>query len=625
MQALNKYLSNPFVIDLRALAMMRVGVGLLLLADLWMRAPDVVAWLTDGGVLPRDLSMQFSNSYRWSLYWLNGSELWATSLMAIAALFAVMLVLGLRTRIASVASFIMLVSLHNRNPLLLQGGDNLLLLMVFWGCFLPWGRRMAIDASMVKEPTKNNRLLNVVTIAFVIQVLSVYFFSALLKTGSAWVEDGTAIYYALHNDLFALNLSHYWRDLDWLTHGLTEFVWWLELVGPLLALSPLFFVRARTLMVVAFIAMEVGFIFNLRIGLFPYISIVSLVALLPYSVIERFWPKPNSNQPVLKMYFDKTCVFCEKTCYLLKYIFGHSSATISAAQDDEHVGPILEKENSWVVIDQFGEEHLRWNALMLVISSGTRLRWLSVPLAKFGRSGDRIYNWIGDRRHGFGRVTAFWLPWRRDTQKLGLTAAVLLSTLAASLLWHNFSTIKKWDSVHGISTGLESGIRVPAPAFLYPIYHSLRLDQYWAMFAPTPAKVGGWFWSPGLLRSGEIREIVAVPGTQFVLDQSVDAEAMFKNYRWAKYKRRLRLKKYAGYRASYGDWLCKDWNEKFQNEEQLEAFNIYFVKHLTQPDHLPPKVSSHVVMRHHCTDPKLLKARPVEAAIASAAKKLDVQ
>ena len=187
MKQLQKYLSNPFVADLRALAMMRIGVGLLLLADLWMRAPDVVAWLTDGGVLPRDLSMQFSNSYRWSLYWLNGSELWATSLMAIAALFAVMLVLGLRTRIAGVASFILLVSLQNRNPLLLQGGDNLMLLMVFWGCFLPWGQRLAIDASMVRQPTNNNRLLNIVSVALVIQVLSVYFFSALLKTGSAWV------------------------------------------------------------------------------------------------------------------------------------------------------------------------------------------------------------------------------------------------------------------------------------------------------------------------------------------------------------------------------------------------------------------------------------------------------
>lgn len=33
--------------------------------------------------------------------------------------------------------------------------------------------------------------------------------------------------------------------------------------------EPTVFVRLRTLMVLAFIAMEVGFIFNLRIGLFP--------------------------------------------------------------------------------------------------------------------------------------------------------------------------------------------------------------------------------------------------------------------------------------------------------------------------------------------------------------------
>lgn len=112
MQQLNKYLNNPFVVDLRALAMMRIGVGLLLFADLWLRAPDVVAWLTDSGVLPRDLSMDFSNDYRWSLYWLNGSEFWASSLMVIAGIFSVMLVLGLRTRMASIGSFILLVSLH---------------------------------------------------------------------------------------------------------------------------------------------------------------------------------------------------------------------------------------------------------------------------------------------------------------------------------------------------------------------------------------------------------------------------------------------------------------------------------------------------------------------------------
>jgi hypothetical protein len=35
---------------------------------------------------------------------------------------------------------------------------------------------------------------------------------------------------------------------------------------------------------------------------------------------------------------------------------------------------------------------------------------------------------------------------------------------------------------------------------------------------------------------------------------------------------------------------------------------------------LPPKVTSQVVMRHHCTDPKLLKNRPVEGAIARAAE-----
>ena len=54
-------------------------------------------------------------------------------------LAALALVLGYRTRWAVVISLVMLISLHNRAPLVLQGGDNLLLLVLFWMCFLPIG------------------------------------------------------------------------------------------------------------------------------------------------------------------------------------------------------------------------------------------------------------------------------------------------------------------------------------------------------------------------------------------------------------------------------------------------------------------------------------------------------
>ena len=103
---------------------------------------------------------------------------------------------------ALVISLVMLISLHNRAPLVLQGGDNLLLLVLFWMCFLPIGQRYSIDAALVdpRQPASRpvpNAYLSVATVAILLQAMAVYFFSAFLKSGDEWYPDGTAIYYAL--------------------------------------------------------------------------------------------------------------------------------------------------------------------------------------------------------------------------------------------------------------------------------------------------------------------------------------------------------------------------------------------------------------------------------------------
>ena len=77
--------------------------------------------------------------YSWSLYYLDESWLYATALMAVHAVFALMLTLGYRSRVASLGAWIMLVSIQNRAPPVLDGGDYLLMNLMFWGTFfLPW-------------------------------------------------------------------------------------------------------------------------------------------------------------------------------------------------------------------------------------------------------------------------------------------------------------------------------------------------------------------------------------------------------------------------------------------------------------------------------------------------------
>ncbi len=617
MQTTKFKLNNPFMLDLRALALLRIGIGLLLLADLAIRAPDVALWLSDAGVFPREASIGFISEWHWSLYWLNGQPVWAGFLMLVAAIFAAMLIFGIRTRTASVVSFILLVSLHNRNPLLLQGGDNLLLLLLFWGCFLPWGERVSVDAAMVRQPRGDNGYFSVGTVALVLQVLSVYFFSALLKTGDEWVKDGTAIYYALQNDQFAFGLAQYWRDLHWLTQPLTHYVWWLELIGPILALCPLFFVGFRTLAVVAFISLEIGFIFNLRIGLFPYVSIVSLVALLPTDVWDRLWPNKTSNTAI-QLYFDKHCVFCEKTCYLLRYMLGLPNATIEPAQDNAQIGPILERENSWVVIDQQGRQLLRWAALVYVIQCSRRFAWIGNLLMRVGQRGDAAYNWIGDHRQQFGKLTAVLMPWRESYHRAGIPVSLVAGCLAITVFWNNLASIDRWDPVHGVETGLGDEFRVSVPGAVTPVYNWLRLNQRWDMFAPWPQKNDGWLLMPGVLKNGELIEAGFADLREFSFDRPMISSAdsvQYPNYRWRKYLSRLQRASNSEYRLAYGSWLCRTWNAKYPDSQKLNAFNLYWVKKHTEPPGNPPVITVDLLMRYECRDKDLINEKIVESAL----------
>ena len=86
--------------DLRSLAAFRIGLALLLLADLINRALDLRAHYTDFGVLPRSAALALSPSiWHYSLYFWTGTPLLPAVGFLLAGLFALGLLLGYRTRV----------------------------------------------------------------------------------------------------------------------------------------------------------------------------------------------------------------------------------------------------------------------------------------------------------------------------------------------------------------------------------------------------------------------------------------------------------------------------------------------------------------------------------------------
>jgi hypothetical protein len=287
-----------FSFDVRSLALFRITIGCLLLADLINRSSDLEAHYSDSGVLPRSALYQFlNNSWHWSLHSFSGSTFFEGCLFMTSAICATCLILGYRTQLATILSWILLVSLHNRNPLVLQGGDTLLRMLLFWSIFLPLGSYFSLDSK--NHPPSRKRILTAGTVALIIQILSVYWISAVQKIHSPDWQYGAAVYYALSIDQFVTPFGQWILQKQGLPEILTQSVLWFEILAPFLLFSPAFFGRFRTATIIAFGILHLGFGLSLRLGLFPWISFVAMLVLLPSS----FW---NSLCPLRNFHFSKT-------------------------------------------------------------------------------------------------------------------------------------------------------------------------------------------------------------------------------------------------------------------------------------------------------------------------------
>lgn len=273
-------LSTPFRLDLRSLALFRIAIGALILIDLAVRSADIEAHYTDAGVLPRnELGDPASRAVWFSVYFAVGDAKGTALLFLLQAALAVLLILGFRTRLATIASWIMLVSLHTRNPLVLNAGDTLFRMCLFWSMFLPLGARLSVDAW--RHPaTRADDVLSAGTVAFTLQLCSVYWFSAALKTGGAW-SNGTALYYALNLDLFAKPAGLWLREMDWLLPTLTRAAFRWELFGPFLLFVPVHNERFRLLAIGGFLAFHLAINATLAVGLFSAVCIVAWLPIIP--------------------------------------------------------------------------------------------------------------------------------------------------------------------------------------------------------------------------------------------------------------------------------------------------------------------------------------------------------
>ncbi len=596
-----------FGLDLRGLALFRILLGLLLLVDLAMRAADLRVFYSDAGVLPRiDLLDRLATGVTpWSVSLHMMSGLWGVQLLlfAIAAFCAVCLLIGHRTRLFTVLSWFLLMSLHSRNPTILNAGDVLFRMLMFWSMFLPLGARCSVDAAM-KEPqesdpaARNDRTWSVPAFCFMAQISIVYWATALLKTHPIWTEDRSAVWHALKLDYMALPLATLMREwpqglLELMTRG-TLF---LEVAAPLLLWVPVFVGPLRLTACALMVAMHATFAATLQLGLFSYVCGAMWLALLPPSVWDRLFARFRRDPRRLGMtlHYDGDCGFCRRMVLVIRGFFLLPETAIAKGQDDARIERAMRKRDSWVVTDHEGKHHYKFEALGYVLSRSPWAWPLGAVLGArvFRKTGTWLYDQTAGRREPMGRLTGWMRPRPAGPPRrplVWLRNAFLLATLAYVVLWNarglHTKEVFQADSGAGkfsaAAAGWISGSRDRGPPVDRRWYgRVLRISQLWSMFAPYPSRSSGWYVVVGTLADGSQVDLYrhVVLGEEFApvsWDRPERLVETFRGPRWRKYMMSLRKKQKREYRPLLCKYLAREWKREFGLSAPLTLVELYF-------------------------------------------------
>lgn len=233
----------------------RIAFGLVVLIDALLLRPEWLTWFGPRGLVTLASQQQIETGTRINLFaFFPQTEFWTNALFWALLVSAICLAIGLFSRASSIAVFVLIASVHERNLFITNGGDTLLRCCAFFLMFAPAGAMLSLDRRLALRSGKETgevqprapwaqRMIQ-------IQLCVMYFMTFWNKSmGPAWV-DGTALYYVYHLDQFRrFPLPGIFHDINlvrlesWFTlaieFSLGVLVWIKDLRYPILLIGAL--------------------------------------------------------------------------------------------------------------------------------------------------------------------------------------------------------------------------------------------------------------------------------------------------------------------------------------------------------------------------------------------------
>lgn len=249
-------------------------VAMIALADL---LPFFREFLSDDGFMPRSALLDGTARIdRFSLLDAFGRP-WMVAVY-LAATYAALacLLVGFRTRIASIASFVLVAGIYERNYAIFDGSDAVVRVLLFWTMFADSGAALSVDARLRGSDDAKATAPFLPAWLIEAQIAYVYAATAVLKLANATWRDGTAVHYTLDNPhVFTRPWAAAWADRAAFVRASTYGTLAFELLFPALVLLGRRSPHARLLAVLSGIAFHLGSWSMLNVGNFPIVMVAS--------------------------------------------------------------------------------------------------------------------------------------------------------------------------------------------------------------------------------------------------------------------------------------------------------------------------------------------------------------
>jgi uncharacterized membrane protein YphA (DoxX/SURF4 family) len=274
-------------IDARQYAALRIAFGVLSVIYFAGLLPYVDTQFSTSGWLGDTRQIAIQNGGSWSYFFIQAyghADAFAYGILIVGIVSAFLMTIGWHSCIAICLTWLVWVSVWNRNPLLLDGDDAVLKLMCFYLMLSSCGNCWSIDAYLDKKPDSVDvwplRLMQ-------FQIALIYFVSGWVKFHSAEWLDGTIIQYVMIHPqysrwdgwVFVNNPS-----VQALLALLSWIIMWWELLFPLLVMNT----YTRKMCLVIGILFHIGLLLTMNLRWFAIIMLSLYLALIPGRYFHRF-------------------------------------------------------------------------------------------------------------------------------------------------------------------------------------------------------------------------------------------------------------------------------------------------------------------------------------------------